>query len=90
MADAIVHNPEPAPQNRRPSAQRSASSITQQDEPPVRKVTPRPTYISSTNESEIKLPQQLLSRKESIDLDDYFVRPTSDPESSSSCLFVLT
>jgi hypothetical protein len=40
----------------------------------VKQITPRPTYISNSDQSqESKLPHQLLTRKDTIDLDDYFV-----------------
>ena len=40
----------------------------------VKQVTPRPTYMSTSNQSlESKLPHQVLARKDTIDLDDYFV-----------------
>ncbi|EEP79522.1 conserved hypothetical protein [Uncinocarpus reesii 1704] len=75
MSDmAIQHPAEPVPiQNGAPRNPDYASSTTTfSTKGPSR----MPTYISSVGEErESKVPQNLLSRRPSIDLDDYFVGP---------------
>ncbi|KAM5456321.1 hypothetical protein MaudCBS49596_001343 [Microsporum audouinii] len=84
MSDEITHNQEPAPHTLR--AQSKASSMETKCEPSKTgqstpsKITPRPTYISSAAAaSDLKLPQQMLSKRNTIDINDYFVERAQKP-----------
>ncbi|KAK2801709.1 hypothetical protein FQN50_007624 [Emmonsiellopsis sp. PD_5] len=74
MADGGVHI-EPvhhSPRQDRPPAKKPSSA----DGSPTPTLTPRPTYLSTSNNSrDSKLPHQLLTQRDTIDLDDYFVGP---------------
>ncbi|EAS30518.2 uncharacterized protein CIMG_05997 [Coccidioides immitis RS] len=78
MADMAIHHTEPAPAHHPPAksgqqADAASSTSTTFDHKGASRM---PTYISSgSEERESKLPQQLLSRRSSIDIDDYFVGP---------------
>lgn len=80
MNDGLSYNEEPAPRPQNLRAQSKASSMETKCEPPKTgqsnppKITPRPTYISSAAAaSDLKLPQQMLSKRNTIDINDYFV-----------------
>lgn len=80
MSEETSHNQEPAPHPQNHRAQSKASSMETKCEPPKTgqstpsKITPRPTYISgAAAASDLKLPQQMLSKRNTIDINDYFV-----------------
>ncbi|PGH01223.1 hypothetical protein AJ79_07994 [Helicocarpus griseus UAMH5409] len=75
MADGAAHV-EPHHHGRPQQPEKRKSDDASSSSPTVTHITPRPTYISSSNHShDSKLPHQLLTKRDTIDLDDYFVGP---------------
>ncbi|KAI2078475.1 hypothetical protein LOZ39_001605 [Ophidiomyces ophidiicola] len=79
MADVAIDHTEPAlaqPPPEKPPKQTEYASSTTTTLATNKTTSRRPTYISDGFvERETKLPQQLLARRSSIEIDDYFVGP---------------
>ena len=77
MADEGVYHREPSQTPSVPGKQQTPSERTQTavDGTSIKQITPRPTYIGSELSRDSMLPHQLLARRETIELDDYFVGP---------------
>ncbi|EGD87830.1 hypothetical protein H112_04301 [Trichophyton rubrum D6] len=95
MSDEISYNQEPAPHPQNLRAQSKTSSMETKCEPPKTgqstpsKITPRPTYISgAAAASDLKLPQQMLSKRNTIDINDYFKGPRNLDRHSKWPLFL--
>jgi hypothetical protein len=65
----IHHTPSKKQKPKTPSEHSQKTDIG----PSPPRVTPKSTFVGSEFSRESMLPQQLLARRESIDLDDYFV-----------------
>ncbi|PGH23381.1 hypothetical protein AJ80_02491 [Polytolypa hystricis UAMH7299] len=76
MADEPALHSRPSVQ-KRTSSERTKTNNDDLPLPKIKQLTPQATYANGSDPSDLNLPQQILHRKESTDLDDYFVGPRS-------------
>lgn len=85
MAGEAAHHARRETESLQTPSERTQTEI---DASSIKQITPRPTYICTEPSRESMLPHQMLARRESIDLDDYFVGPRNLDRHSKLPMFM--